>query len=1272
MKRLAFFVLAICLSSVSIFGQATSGVTGVVTDQGGALVPGVQVVLLDTKTSREFTTTTNDSGSYTFNNITPGTGYRLTFTSSGFQTFVLNDVQLGIGKTETQNAQLTTGQVSEVVEVVSTSGDATLNTTDASIGNVIGRRQLRELPIQIRGTPAALIGLQPGAVGSNVGAGATGGNRTGSVTGSRADQGNITVDGIDANDVTTGQAFNTVANAPIDSIQEFRAVTSGPNAIEGRSSGGQIQLITNSGTNEYHGSVREYYRTQETAANTFFNNRNGVARPKLQRHQYGGSFGGPLPHFAFGDGGGPHFKSGKDKLFFFFDFEGRRDDSETSVSRTVPLPHFRNGSIAYIRATSSTTGATCPANSRLDTRPDCVGFLTPAEITARDPRGIGANAALLNFINSRYPLPNDLAGGNGLNTGFFRFNAPNTRRDNIYTTRIDATPSDNHRLFGRVTITRRDSTNASQQFPGDEDAVTFQDRSFGIATGHTWIISPSLTNAITIGLSKSANFFTPAPAGSFPNSFNAGTSTGLTAPFPSLSYQDRNVFVPTFRDDLTWTTGAHTFQFGGSFKPIRQKPSLINDFNFVTLGLGGNTAALNAAHRPANIRAGSTLSYDAAFAYLLGRIAQVQTNFVYDPQGNASPPGTGRGRNYAYDEYEFYAQDNWKIRNDLTVNLGLRYHYYPSPYEANGFQASNDVDVEELIAIRVQNAANGVFGPTAEPFDQFELSGPKNGGRPLYQPDKNNFAPRVGFAYNPSFSGGFLGALFGERKTVLRGNFSMVYDRPGGAVTFIQDQSNYLFDNSATSVFGGTNATTALLNDPRFISLTQLPVQNTAPTITTPFIPYVENGVPFGLALGNGSFNYVVDRDFQIPYSYTWNFGVQRELPGNLLLDVSYVGRLGKKLIVQTDAAQATNFRDNTSGQFMFDAFRAVQSQLLAGTPLAGITPQPWIENQVGAAALANYGAPCSAFGLGANCTQLVANTGFTGDLTRVGGTADLVQTLFANGLLRENVGMSAQYAVNAYISNLGYSEYNGMLVSLQKRLSNGFEFDVNYTWSHSIDNQSGITNTVTGLLLCDFTNVDACRGDSDFDIRHLFNANFIFDVPFGRGRAIGGGMNKWVDAVIGGWTLSGIVGARSGLNFTATSGSFPVTFNIDSGAPFVAGADPSVFASDIREEGGGIQYFADPAAANAALRYPLHGEVGNRNSLRGPAFWNFDLGLSKKFKMPWSETHQLTFRADAFNVTNQNWFGAPNLVFNSTTFGRITTSSSTPRELQFALRYDF
>ena len=591
MKKLLFaFMLAsltLCLSAVVASAQSSAGVTGTVKDSNGAVIAGADVKLIDPKTGTELTTKTNDQGVYTFPKVAPGQGYKLTFTAPGFQTLIINEVGLGVDTVSTHNAEMTIGEVSGTV-VVTASNEVTLNTTDASIGNVIGERRLKELPIQIRNSPAALIGLQPGVVGNNVGA--TGTNRIGSVTGARSDQGNITVDGIDSNDQATGQFASTVGNAPIDAIQEFRAVSTNPGASDGRSSGGQVELVTKSGTNEFHGNVREYNRTAATAANSFFNNRAGIRRPALTRNQFGGSIGGPIV---------------KDALFFFFDYEGRRDAQQVANLRIVPLNHFRNGSLAFLNNTAG-----CPTNARLNTSPNCITILNPAQVAALDPRGVGGNAALLSFLNSRYPQANDLTAGDGINTGGFRFNAPSQRKDNTYTTRIDWNATSKQRFFGRFNIARRiqtDTVNSvAAQFPGDPETAQIIVRDYTWVVGHTWTASPTFVNQVTVGAARSGLLFPNNFAPAFPNSFTFGA--GLSAPFASISEQDRFVLVPTLRNDATWTKGTHSIEFGGSFKPIKSQSGLTNDFNFVTVGLGGLLSSLDPSLRPATIGAGTTRS----------------------------------------------------------------------------------------------------------------------------------------------------------------------------------------------------------------------------------------------------------------------------------------------------------------------------------------------------------------------------------------------------------------------------------------------------------------------------------------------------------------------------------------------------------------------------------------------------------------------------------------------------------------------------------------
>jgi hypothetical protein len=328
---------------------------------------------------------------------------------------------------------------------------------------------------------------------------------------------------------------------------------------------------------------------------------------------------------------------------------------------------------------------------------------------------------------------------------------------------------------------------------------------------------------------------------------------------------------------------------------------------------------------------------------------------------------------------------------------------------------------------------------------------------------------------------------------------------------------------------------------------------------------------------------------------------------------------------------------------------------------------------------VANFGGTCLQLA-GVSCTRLEVNSATARQFLLRGDTSDLVQLLYAQGRLRSNVGMSGQFGTNIYISNQGASTYDGMLVSLRKRFSHGLQFDFNYTWSHSIDNGSSVVNTVSGGLVCDLTNLRTCRGNSDFDIRHLVNANFIYELPFGRGHAFGSNASGWVNQIIGGWEVTGIFTARSGLPFSTTTTAFPVGFNFNSPAGFNSG-NVGALEGSIHDDpaSGAIQFFANPQTVfnpakplEGAIRFPHHGEIGNRNVFRGPGFWNIDTALIKTFQMPWSESHNLQLHWQTFNLFNHNSFGLPAVGITGATFGQITTSASAAREMQFALRYNF
>ncbi len=341
-------ILLSMFSGARVAAQANSGITGVVTDATGGVVGDVEVTLTNPTTSYSATAKSNSSGTYIFRVVPPGDYYVLTFTKPGFRTFSFGGVSLGVGVTETQDVQLQVGDTKQTV-IVESHGEATLNTTDASIGNVIDTKRIQELPSLIRTNAAVILELQPGVQVSGVG------DQFGSVTGSRADAANITVDGMDANDETIGQAFVTASRIPLDAVGEVRTIVGGPDSSFGRSTGAQVDLVTKSGTNEFHGSLHEFNRVTAYAANDWFNNFAGVPRPGLIRNQYGGDLGGPII---------------KKKLFFFFDYEARHDNISDQETRIVPMDNVRQGEINYVN-----NGAGCNSSSTLASAPACISTL---------------------------------------------------------------------------------------------------------------------------------------------------------------------------------------------------------------------------------------------------------------------------------------------------------------------------------------------------------------------------------------------------------------------------------------------------------------------------------------------------------------------------------------------------------------------------------------------------------------------------------------------------------------------------------------------------------------------------------------------------------------------------------------------------------------------------------------------------------------------------------------------------------------------------------
>jgi hypothetical protein len=1232
-KSLTLIAFILC-AFTQIKAQTSAAITGVVTDLTGAVVPGVKVVLQNPSTSASYQAETNSVGSYLIPNVQPGPGYRINFSRDGFRSASVTDLYLNVNATRTQNATLQVGGTAQTVEVSAASENITLNTSDATIGNSVEVQSINSLPVANRDSPTALFYMQPGTTLS------------GSVTGARTDQSNVTVDGLDVNDIFTGSFGSIAGNAPVDSVQEFRGVQAGNVASSGKGGGGQYSLVTRSGTNAFHGNLNEYHRDTQLAANDWFNNNAGVARPKLIRNQFGGNIGGPIK---------------RDKAFFFFNWDSRRDTLFSLVERTVPTDAYRAGNIVYYTNYAAKTTATANA----------------AQIASIDPQSKGFNSNVLNVFTNRYPKANDLAFGDRINTAGFKFNDPLPYVENNYVGRGDYNLTSDQKIWGKVGFSRVNSARCCDQYAGDPESLPFLDTSYQWVVGHNWAIGNNKTNQAWYGAAVT-NWSFPRPFnpnGDNQYSFGGNGSGGtiLSAPYLSASNaQGRVVPIPVIGDDFAWQKGRHNIQIGGTFKYINPDSRTILNFNSPTLGLGGNLNSLKPVDvtapslRPALIDPGSTTAqayWDRAFALSLGRFGQTSSTFNYDSKGSVLPQQSGSQAHYRFFETELYVSDSWKVTPTLTLTAGLRWQNYTSPYEKKGIQSVPSMNFDEFFGARVKQSVAGQTGNTAVPFVSYNLGGKANNGQPYFQSSYKNFGPRVGFAYSP---GGV------NSKTVITGGAGIIYDYTVvSAVMYQAQQYSYLFQSSATVPFGQKDPVASLQSDPRFGGFSAAPPLPTAPSsLKAPYTPFVSNGVPYGLSNGS-AFNEAASNNLTTPYNIMFNFGVQHQFPQGFLLRTSYVGRLGRRLLAQADANQLIDFPDTKSGQLMSAAFANLTQQLRAGS---AVSAQPWFENVI----TPGYGA---SKGKASNTAYVASGT--SGYLASIGDFADFVQNLSATlgPNFPANVGMGSQYSEFSYYTNKGFSNYHGLLATLHKNAGHGIQFDFNYTFSHSIDNVSVIANApaIGGYgFICDVLRPRNCRGNSDFDVAHYFNGQFLWELPVGRGREFAATAPFWLNEIIGGWDISGMPSVHSGNATFATSGAFVAGYA--NNAPAILTGKTADFASHVHKDATGTVWAFQKSDDSYVNEFtgPVGFQVGSRNNLRGPSWFNLDLGLAKTFPILPDNRLNLKFRCDAYNATNHPSFSTPSsstsldITESSVAFGTISTTASTARVLQGALRLEF
>jgi len=1330
-----WIVSLLAFQTLTFAQSATSSLHGSVTDAKGLVLAGATVTLSDAENGFTRSTVTDGQGAYQFLEIPPAK-YVVTVDAAGFAKLKRENVVLQVSSPATLNISL---QVRGSTVVVDVSGEAPMvNTTDATLGNNFTARQLTDLPAEGR-DPAAILSLQPGVVfiGNVTNDQQDNDSRGGAVNGARSDQSNITLDGLDDNDQLEGYAFQGAMRATLDSLQEFRVTTSNYDAASGRSSGAQMNLVTKSGTNSIHGSVYEYNRPTFDVANDWFNKASEIQSnlPNVPQHKVRNTFGGTV--------GGP---IKKDRLFFFAAFEGQRTAEQEQTTRIVPTQSLRDGFIKYLCNPTSdplnctlgspnTYGVTVENISGFS--PDYVATLTPAQLASLDqgcsgngtcPLGPGANPLIANIgganpnaLFMHYPLPNCTACGNavngsgdGLNSAGYTFpgNDPTTLDTYIFKLDYKITANGNQSLFIRANL-QNDRESKPPQFPGlpPDDFVT--NNSKGIAGGYTYIIRNNLINNfryafIRQGLGKSGL-----------NNQNYNTIRGLDDT-QALDSTDTptiytNVPVHNFIDDVSWTKGKHTIQFGTNWRLIHNNrasnaENLSNGYanlywmspSFISNQGVSLDPGLNGSFPLVDSSFGA--SYDFAAVQVAGLMSQVFTVTNQDKNANQIPNGALVPRHFHNFEGEMYLQDKWNITPNLTMTYGLRYSLLQPPFEADGNQVSPTVDMHQWF----ENRINGMYqGQVNQPLLSFGLSGQANGQKPYWAWNYKNVAPRFAIAYAPHADSGFWHSILGDKgKSSIRLGYGIYFDHFGeGVVNTFDRQGSWGLTTTISNPAGILGVDTT----PRYTGLLGTANLPPSPGVPSPHgFPYTPSIDPntYGLAIAWG-----IDDNLKTPYSNVVDFSLTRELPHSFVIEATYTGRFAHHLLQEIDLSQPLDLVDPKTHMDYFTAAKMLSQNAYAGTPETAIGTNgkiPYWEDmfpQAGGALGESNAAP----GIPTNptATQNIYDLYYANLGNETLSLEDLDAFCFpacagtGSNSLGGFVGTSGtpfsyyqpQFSSLYGWQSRGNSDYNGLQISLRHSMTAGLQFDLNYVYSKSIDVGSNAERVngfeSAGLAfnsqVINAFSPDQWRAPSDFDTTHQMNANWVWDLPYGRGRHWGSVAHGVMNGIFGGWGFNGLYRWTSGFPFSVEAGNgWSTDFELEgssvltgpkpkTGVFFEANGSPTVFQNPQQT----ITCSCAPASAVGVntFRPTYAGEAGQRNNFRGPGYFGIDTGLSKMWNI--GEQKSVRFAWEVFNVTNSVRFDAAGSLIgqtlvNNTGFGIFNTELTSPRVMQYSLRFSF
>ncbi|HWC96879.1 MAG TPA: carboxypeptidase-like regulatory domain-containing protein [Candidatus Sulfopaludibacter sp.] len=1309
---------------------ATGTVSGQVTDAQSAAVSGTEVKLVDTSTNKAQATTTNDSGRYTFQNVQPAT-YSLTFNKPGFSTYQVNTQTVVVGQVLTINAQLTVGATTTTVEVTSVAG-AELQTTNATVGQTLTGDSLIFLP-NLGREAAALTLYQPGV------------SPEGAVAGAMNDQNTFQLDGgNNSNDMDGNMTVYTPSYAsngaptgtmptPVESIEEFKVSTSGMTADFNGSSGSQVQMVTKRGSNTIHGSIYEnYFASDWGAANSWDNNHTPSGSlgytplPITHYNRFGAALGGPIiPKNLLGG-----------KWYGFFNYEGFRYPQSAIVSKAVPTATLRAG-VIFVNQ-----GAAGYVPYNLNNSAVTVNGTTyqPAVCPAGscDPRGLGFNPVVSQLWSKYMPLPNTNTGGDHYNTLNYQGIVSLPVTSNQYTGRIDHDFTDkwhfmtSYRSYKYIPLTtsqvdyggaigndKLGTPTALAQRP--------QDPSYWVA-GLTTTINSTMTNDFRFSYLR--NFWQWGTAGATPQLPGlggaleiGGESSGALIPYNVNTQSVRQRFWDgqdkMLRDDVTKVKGNHQLSFGGQYQRNFDY-HLRNDNGQGIMNApvyqitNGPGVAYPSQYRPSTIPVAQTSNWNKLYSEVLGIVSQPQDLYTRSgPQLTLQPPGSFMYDQSVIPSYNVYFSDVWRMKPTLTLSYGLGYTLEMPPYELNGKQveltdtSGKPFDVQSYLDARKSAAlAGSVYNPTVAWATVKNVTGAST--KYPYNPFYGGVSPHVAVAWNPRFTDGIMGKVFGNGKTVVRGGYSRVFSRLNGVGLVLVPLLGTGLGQAVSCIgasrtgqclgTGGVDPTTAFRigADGLVAPLGGAPSQ----TLPQPYIPGV-NGNP---ASGSGS---VLDPKFRPARTENFNLSIQRELNTHAMLEVGYIGRIIRNEWQQSDL-DAVPYMTTLGGQSFAQAF-AQTYFAVAGTPsgTVGLNAQPFFENALGGA----NSSFCKGF---ASCTAAVANNSTMNSFIANNQVYQLWAALngTSSWTLGRTMPSTASPAIPAgqlsavyYDDSVGFGNYNAAYVSLTLRDYHGVTARSNFTYGRALGtgNSSQATSSYSTL---DPWNVRANYGPQYFDYKFVYNLTMVWQDPYFKrqhgvmGHLLGG----WVVAPLftfhtgqplGIFNLNG--GCESFGEMNCSTGSTNANNSLVAdgavlAAPFTGGnsahynlnvpdtGSGAGVNSNPSNGGNGINAYTNPDQIYKEFRPCILGydtSCGGGGVIRGLGFWNLDATVSKDIGV-WKEGRvgaTLIFQFN--NLLNHTQLGDPYLdISDPADWGVLGTNNvyyggqvNSPRSIQFGFR---